>query len=98
MFDVDPAKMRELAKDVRTNADALAGKAPIASDSRKQVRPQMMHSNFATKIEEVLQAMDTVIDYHARRLRECCDEINRQATAYENVDRHRAADLNRAGR
>ncbi|WP_067465449.1 type VII secretion target [Nocardia amamiensis] len=98
MFNVDPARMRELAKDVRTNADALAGKAPIALASRQQVRPQMIDSNFATKIEEVLQAMDTVIGYHTRRLRECCDEIDRQATAYENVDQHRAADLNGNGR
>jgi hypothetical protein len=98
MFEVDPARMRDLAKDVRTNADALAGKAPIALDSRRQVRPKMKNSNLATKIEEVLQAMDTVVGYHAGRLRDCCDEIERQASAYESVDNHRAADLNGQGR
>lgn len=97
MFNVDPARMRELAKDVRTNADALAGKAPIALDSRKEVRPNMYHSNFATKIEEVLQAMDTVLGYHVRQLRDSCDEIDRQAAVYEMVDQHRAAGLNRHG-
>ncbi|WP_040783739.1 hypothetical protein [Nocardia pneumoniae] len=98
MFNVDPARMRELAKEVRTNADALAAKAPIARDSRKEVRPAMENSNFATKIEEVLQAMDTVIDYHTRRLRDRCDEISTQADAYEAVDLERAADHNRLGR
>ncbi|WP_454198512.1 hypothetical protein [Nocardia sp. Marseille-Q1738] len=97
MFNVDPARMRELAKDVRTNADTLAGKAPIALDSRQRVRPSMKLSNFATKIEEVLQAMDTVVAYHVRQLRDCCDEIDRQATVYESVDQHRAAGLNRHG-
>ncbi|WP_280382372.1 type VII secretion target [Nocardia wallacei] len=93
MVNIDAGKIRELAKDVRTNADTLAGKAPIAKASRDEARVKMLDSNFAVKVEESLQAMDTVLDYHVRRMRGFCDDLDKSAAAFEASEQNSAGEL-----
>ncbi|WP_156959395.1 hypothetical protein [Nocardia sp. BMG51109] len=95
MVNIDVGKIRGLATDVRTNADAMAGKAPIAKASRDEARVKMLDSNFAVKVEESLQAMDTVLDYHVRRMREFCDELEKSAAAFEAAEQNSAGDIHR---
>ncbi len=46
----------------------------------------MTDSNFAVKVEESLKALDSVIQYHVRRMNEHSDAIDTSATTYEQAD------------
>ncbi|MFI1461317.1 hypothetical protein [Nocardia carnea] len=65
MTNLDPAKMRALAGELRVHATNMNGVAPIAKASRDAARAGMTNSDLAVKIEESLKAMDRVVQYHA---------------------------------
>ncbi|TQM29988.1 type VII secretion target [Nocardia bhagyanarayanae] len=85
-FSVDPAKMRDLARHLRSHASTISVKQPIAKVSRDLARQNMQESNLAVKVEESLKALDSVIKYHVRRLNEHGDAIDTSANAYEQSD------------
>ncbi|MBF6351095.1 hypothetical protein IU448_19040 [Nocardia flavorosea] len=98
MTNIDPAKMRALAVELRAHAATLNGVAPIAKPSRDAARSQMTNSDLAVKIEESLKAMDRVVQYHASRQTWFADELDRQAVAFEGADQGFAADVGDAGK
>lgn len=85
-FNVDPAKMRELALALRNHASTISVTQPIAKSDRDLARENMLDSNLAVKVEESLKALDSVIQYHARRLNDHGDAIDTSATTYEQAD------------
>ncbi|MFC6011182.1 type VII secretion target [Nocardia lasii] len=96
-FNVEPAKMRDLARNVRSNASTLSTKQPVAKTSRDAARQGMLNSNLAVKVEESLRAMDSVVRYHVARLNEHADTIDNAATTYEQSDTSWAKDLSKQG-
>ncbi|NKY36924.1 hypothetical protein HGA13_28215 [Nocardia speluncae] len=88
MTNIDPAKMRALAVEIRSHASTVHSGAPIAKPSRDAARSQMTNSDLAVKIEESLQAMDRVVQYHAGRQTWFADELDRQAVAFEGADQN----------
>ena len=97
MVNIDPAKMRALAQEVRGNATTMQGVTPIAVPSRDDARTHAKQSSLAVKIEESLKAMDSVVQYHVRRLNEFSGELDRQAAEYEATDQNNAQNLHQAG-
>ncbi|GAA5088545.1 hypothetical protein [Nocardia iowensis] len=97
MFDVDPAKMRKLAADVRVHSDAVAGKAPVAKTARDQARDNLTGSATGVRIQETLEALDRVVEFHVGRLRELAGGIEVQATAFEQQDEAFASGLRQVG-
>ncbi|WP_373280928.1 hypothetical protein [Nocardia higoensis] len=78
--------MRELARGLRNHASSTSVIQPVAKVSRDLARKNMTDSNFAVKVEESLKALDSVIQYHVRRMNEHSDAIDTSATTYEQAD------------
>ncbi|MGI5219766.1 hypothetical protein [Nocardia sp. CA-290969] len=97
MTNLDPAKMRALAVELRAHATTINGVAPIAKASRDAARDQMDNSDLAVKIEESLKAMDRVVQYHAGRQTWFADELDRQAASFEATDQNIASNVEGAG-
>lgn len=98
MTNLDPAKMRALAGELRTHATAMNSVAPIAKASRDAARAEMTNSDLAVKIEESLKAMDKVVQYHAGRQTWFADELDRQAASFEATDQNIAGEVGGAGK
>ncbi|MEV6098981.1 type VII secretion target [Nocardia sp. NPDC051981] len=102
MVEIDLARMRQLATDVRQRADAIARKAPVAQDSRESARglkqgvTGMEGSQIAISVEETLKTLDTVLKYHVGRLRAIADLTDAAATTFEGVDNTNARDIDKA--
>ncbi|WP_109529925.1 MULTISPECIES: hypothetical protein [Nocardia] len=94
-MDIDPARMREMANDVRRNADVIDAISPIAREQRTNARRAMMESNLATKLEESLQALDTVVEYHTTTIRAFCTDTDYVAALQEELDKAIGANINR---
>ncbi|MEU4315870.1 hypothetical protein [Nocardia sp. NPDC024068] len=58
----------------------------------------MTNSDLAVKIEESLEAMDRVVQYHAGRQTWFADELDRQAAEFEAADQNFAAGIDGAGK
>jgi len=93
-FEIDPVRMREMANDVRRNADAIDVVKPIAKEQHTNARDHMVKSNLATKLQESLQALDTVVGYHTTILRNFCTDTDYVAAIQEELDRANGAQLN----
>ncbi|MFJ4653092.1 hypothetical protein ACIP5Y_17655 [Nocardia sp. NPDC088792] len=96
MVEFAPDRMRELATYLRERADAIAGKAPVALDSRlaaQGLKPQMTGlpgSRIAVSVEETLKTLDTMLEYHAARLRQTADKTDSAAASLgQPSHRHR---------
>jgi len=85
-FNVDPAKMRELALGLRNHANTISATKPIAKPDRDLAWDNMQDSNLAVKVVESLNAVDLVVQYHVRRLNDHSDAIDACATKYEQTD------------
>lgn len=94
---VDPERMRALGRELRVHATALSGFAPLAKESRDEARRTMQDSDLAVRIEESLKALDRVVGYHAVRLNQFSDELDRQAAEYEALDGGVSGQLKEAG-
>ncbi|GGK49929.1 hypothetical protein GCM10011591_21800 [Nocardia camponoti] len=97
-FNVDPTEMRSLARELRVHSGVLSGKQPIAQLGRDAARQKMIDSNLATKVEESLRGMDSVVRYHAKRMTEQADFLDAAATAIEQTDSASATSIARVGR
>ncbi|MEV6065212.1 hypothetical protein AB0L82_01560 [Nocardia sp. NPDC052001] len=86
MVEFDTGRMRGMANDHRTHADAIEALTPFAKDEVKLVRPKMEKSVFATRIEECLKAMDNVTDLHAKRMRSFADLTDAAAAVADQMD------------
>ncbi|MFF0607868.1 hypothetical protein ACFYUD_04260 [Nocardia tengchongensis] len=86
MVNFDTGLMRGLASDHRTRADAIKAITPVGAPELEHVRPRMEKSVFATRIEETLQAMDTVAELHATRMRTFADLTDAAAAAADQMD------------
>ncbi|WP_433592800.1 hypothetical protein [Nocardia sp. CA-145437] len=90
----DTAKMRQLATDQRTAAEAIAklaeggaeGRSGVAINDRESARTKMPHCDLATRTEESLKAMDRVLALHAKRLREFADATDGAANAIDKTE------------
>lgn len=98
MTNIDPAKMRALAVELRAHTATTNAVAPIAKPSRDAARAQMQNSDLAVKIEESLKAMDKVVQYHAGRQNWFADELDRQAATFESTDQGIAGEVDGAGK
>jgi hypothetical protein len=85
--------MRALGRELRVHATALSGFAPLAKESRDEARRTMQDSDLAVRIEESLKA----VGYHAGRLNQFSDELDRQAAEYEALDGGVSGQLKEAG-
>ncbi|WP_054811278.1 hypothetical protein [Nocardia arizonensis] len=94
-FEIDPARMREMANDVRLNADAIDAVSPIVGEQRDNARRFMKKSNLATKLQESLQALDTVVKYHTTALRNFCTDTDYVAALQEELDKATGDQMNR---
>ncbi|MFI7669923.1 hypothetical protein [Nocardia sp. NPDC049526] len=97
MFEVDPVRMRKLAADVRVHSDTIAGKAPVAKGSRDDARDKLPGSSTGVRIQETLEALDRVVDFHVGRMRELAGVVEQQATAFEQQDQANATRLRQVG-
>lgn len=86
MVEFDTGRMRSMAGDHRTRADAVDALTPVAGEEVKKVRPKMEKSVFAVRIEECLTAMDGVTKLHAKRLRAFADLTDAAATTADQMD------------
>ncbi|NLE78354.1 MAG: hypothetical protein GX610_02045 [Rhodococcus sp.] len=95
MVEVDPARLRELAKVVRESGDDVAELAPLANGSLPTVT--MTGSSFAETIENAALALDRVIGYHSGVLTDFATKAEQAATEYEEADRANEAELEGIG-
>lgn len=96
-LDINPARLREMANDVRRNADAIDAITPIAAEQCTNARQYMDGSDLAVKLEESLQALDLVARYHATMIRNFCTDTDYIANVQEELDKAIGAELNQAG-
>ncbi|WP_218722053.1 hypothetical protein [Nocardia sp. MH4] len=95
-MDINPERMRQLANDVRTNADAIAAIVPIVKEQRDNARdPEygMKNSDLATKLQEVLEAFDLVVNYEVQMVQNFCTDTEFVAGIQEELDRRIAEDI-----
>ncbi|WP_330253707.1 hypothetical protein OG874_03630 [Nocardia sp. NBC_00565] len=97
MFEIDPARVRELANGVRGHATTIAGKAPMAVPARDEARAAAKGSLALTRAEETLKALDGVLKFHAGRFSGIGDLAEKAANDFEDLDRQRAIELDQAG-
>ncbi|GGN94296.1 hypothetical protein [Nocardia rhizosphaerihabitans] len=96
-LDINPARLREMANDVRRNADAIEAITPIVSEQRANARRYMDSSDLAVKLEESLEALDLVTKYHATMVRNFCTDTDYIATVQEELDKAIGAAISEAG-
>ncbi|MFB7721873.1 type VII secretion target [Nocardia sp. NPDC056100] len=100
MVGFDPERMRQLATFVRERADAIAGKVPVANESRLAAIDEgkgMKGSRIAVTISETVLTLDTVMKYHVTKLRQVADTTDAAATAAEGMDGANAGNIQKAG-
>ncbi|WP_329405116.1 hypothetical protein OG563_23790 [Nocardia vinacea] len=97
MFEIDPARVRELANNVRGHSTTIAGKAPVAVPARDEARAGAKESLALTRAEETLSALDGVLKFHAGRFSGIGDLAEKAANEFEELDRQRAVKLDQAG-
>lgn len=97
MFEIDPARVRELANSVRGRATTIAGKAPVAVPARDEARAGATESLALTRAEETLKALDEVLKFHAGRFTGVGDLAEKAANDFEDLDRQHATELHQAG-
>lgn len=97
MFEIDPVRVRELANGVRGRSTTIAGKAPVAVPARDEARAGATQSLALTRAEETLRALDEVLKFHAGRFSGIGDLAEKAANEFEELDRQRAVELDRAG-
>lgn len=95
MVEVDPARLRELAKVVRESGDDVAELAPLADGSSPIVT--MTGSSFAEAIENTALALDRVLGYHSGVLSGFATKAEKAAMEYEETDRANEAKLEGIG-
>ncbi|WP_405180611.1 hypothetical protein OG225_05055 [Nocardia sp. NBC_01377] len=83
-----------MANDVRHNADVIDAVMPIAREQHVNARRAMEGSNLATKLQESLQALDTVVKYHTTNVRNFCTDTDYVAAVQEELDRALGAQMN----
>ncbi|WP_054813471.1 type VII secretion target [Nocardia arizonensis] len=88
---MDPARVRELAGQVRGRGEVIRGKVPMAVPERDLARTGAPQSAALTRTQETLVALDGVLGYHASRFTGIADGLERAATEFENQDQARAA-------
>lgn len=96
-MNVDPVKMRELGTRLRWQAGIIEGHQPLAKSTRDAARDGTNPSQTFTRVQEVLNALDRVVRYHAAQMRAVADEIDIAATAYETQDNANAKSIEQVG-
>lgn len=96
-MNVDPVAMRELATSLRWQAGLVEGHQPLAKSTRDGARDGIVNSQTFTRVQEVLEALDRVVRYHASQMRTVADEIDTAATTYEARDNATAKSIEQAG-
>lgn len=91
MVEVDPARLRELAKTVRTVGDEVAELAPLAKGAKPNAT--MKGSSFALNVENVGLALDRVLAFHGDALRSFATKAETAANEYEATDKGTEAKL-----
>lgn len=96
-MNVDPVKMRELGTRLRWQAGIVEGHQPLAQATRDAARNGTKPSQTFTRVQEVLEALDRVVRFHAEQMRAVADEIDTAAAAYETRDKANAKSIEQAG-
>ncbi|GAA1480694.1 hypothetical protein GCM10009624_11340 [Gordonia sinesedis] len=84
MVDVDPQRVRELARSTRTHASAVGAQKPLANGVNAAADAQ--DCEVARNLRDTAAALDTVLQYHVTRLNHFA------ALARQGADRYEAAD------
>ncbi|MFD3702542.1 hypothetical protein ACFWUP_05295 [Nocardia sp. NPDC058658] len=95
-LEINPERMRQLANEVRTNAEGMAAIVPIAGEQRDNARDPkrgMDNSELATKLQEVLDAFDKVVNYEVKLVGDFCTDTEFVADVQEELDRQIAEAL-----
>ncbi|MEV0079532.1 type VII secretion target [Nocardia neocaledoniensis] len=95
-MNIVPARLRELAGGLRWRAGFIAVKKPVAKTEREATRQGAIHPKSFARAEEVLQAMDKVVQYHVDRLQAVATTLDTSAREYEEKDQGFADDLKKA--
>ncbi|AXK84741.1 hypothetical protein IU443_02605 [Nocardia farcinica] len=96
-MNVDPVEMRELATTLRWRAGIVEGHQPLVKSTRDAARDGAEESQTFARIQETLEALDTIVRYHAEQMRVVATEIETAATAFETQDNANATSIEQAG-
>ncbi|UGT57563.1 type VII secretion target [Nocardia asteroides] len=95
-MNIVPARLRELANSLRWWSGFISVKKPVAEPERRATRSGAMQSKAYGRAEEVLQAMDKVVQYHVDKMQKVATTLDTSAREYEEKDQGFADDLKRA--
>lgn len=94
-FTMDPARVRELAGQVRSSATGMTTCAPLRGP--EQTDRLWPNSEAALAFDQATSAMDSVIAYHSRRLHEFSDLAEQAVRDFEHTDHGFGHNLHQAG-
>ncbi|MEV6066434.1 hypothetical protein AB0L82_07790 [Nocardia sp. NPDC052001] len=97
MVQYDIVKMKALANHMRDRGVAIEGKVPLGWPSRENAVNDMEACQVAKRLDETLCNLDSVLKYHAGRMRKMAEATDAGVVIAEAMDVTNAGEIEQAG-